>query len=68
VADVGPFPQRGLNEAFGLAVGARSVRASEAVQEAELEASGAERVRAIAASVVGKQAADNDAVRRAERR
>ena len=34
-ASVGPLPQRGLDEAFGFAVGARSVGASEEVAQAE---------------------------------
>jgi len=41
VTNVGPLAQRGLNEAFGLAVGARGVGAGEAVLDAELEAGGA---------------------------
>jgi len=62
VANVGPLAQGGLNEAFGLAVGARSVRTGEAVLDAELEAGGAEVAGAIAGAVVGEQAADGDAV------
>lgn len=34
-ASVGPLPQRGLDEAFGFAVSARSVRASEEVTQSE---------------------------------
>jgi hypothetical protein len=47
MANVGPLAQGGLNEAFGLAVGARSVGTGEAVLDAELEAGGAEVARAI---------------------
>jgi len=62
VANVGPLAQGGLNEAFGLAVGARRVGTGESVLDAELEAGGAELAGAIAGAVVGKQAADGDAV------
>src|SRR5580693_9065211 len=62
MANVGPLAQGGLDKAFGLAVGARSVRAGEAVLDAELEAGGAERMGAVAGAVVGEQAANGDAV------
>src|SRR2546429_4523499 len=62
MANVGPLAQCSLDEAFGLAVGAGSVRAGEAVLDGELEASGAEVAGAIAGAVVGEQAADGDAV------
>jgi hypothetical protein len=62
MAYVGPLAQGSLNEAFGFAVGARSVRAGEAVLDAELEAGSAEVSGAIARTVVGEQAADGDAV------
>jgi hypothetical protein len=62
MANVGPLAQGGLDEALGLAVGARSVRTSEAVLDAELEAGGAELSGAIAGAVVGEQAANGDAV------
>ena len=62
VANVGPLAEGGLNEAFGLAVGAGSVGTSEAVLDAELEASGAEVAGTIAGAIVGEQAADGDAV------
>src|SRR5208337_3115906 len=62
MANVGPLAQRGLDEAFGFAVGARSVGTGEAVLNAELEAGGAELSGAIAGTVVGEQAADGDAV------
>jgi len=51
-----------LNEAFGFAVGAGSVRASEVVTDAELKTSSAEVAAAIAGTVVGEQAANADAV------
>ena len=38
VAGIGPFAESGLDQAFGLAVGARGVGASEAVANAELSA------------------------------
>ena len=59
---VGPLAQGGLDKAFGLAVGARSVGAGEAVLDAELGTGGAEVARAIAGTVVGEQAANGDAV------
>ena len=62
VANIGPLAQGSLDEAFGLAVGARSVGAGEAVLDAELEAGGAEVAGAIAGAVVGEQAADGDAM------
>jgi len=62
VACVSPFAQRSLNETFGFAVGAWSVRASEVVTDAELNTSGAEVAAAIAGTVVGEQAADANAV------
>ena len=62
MASVGPFAESGLNEAFGFAVGARSVRASEVVANAKPEAGGMEVAGAIAGAVVGEQAANVDAV------
>ena len=62
-AGVSPFSQSGLDEAFGLAVGARRVRAGEAMADAETTASIAEVVRAIARAVVGQQTTDADAER-----
>ena len=62
MANVGPLAQGGLDEAFRLAVGARSVRTGEAVPDAELEAGGAEVSGAIAGAIVGEQATDGDAV------
>jgi hypothetical protein len=62
VAGVGPFAESSLNEAFGLAVGARGIGTSEAVAKAELGAAVAELVGAITTAVVGEQGADADAV------
>ncbi len=64
VANIGPFPKSGLDETFGLAVGAGRVGARETVADAELAASLTELARAIAASVVGEQAPDTDVVLR----
>jgi hypothetical protein len=61
-ANLGPLAEGGLNEAFGLAVGARGIGTGEAVLDAELEAGGAEVAGAIARAVVGEQAVDGDAV------
>ena len=62
MANVGPLAQGGLDEAFGLAVSLGSVRAGEAVLDAELEAGGAEVSGAIAGAIVSEQAANSDAV------
>src|ERR1041385_5802447 len=62
MTNVGPLAQGGLDEAFGLAVGAGSVGTGKAVLDAELKAGGAELAGAIAGAVVGEQAADGDAV------
>ena len=50
---IGPFAQRSLDEALGLAVSARSVRASEALFEAEACDLGALERAAVAGTVVG---------------
>ena len=60
-ASVSPFSQSGLDEAFGLAVGARRVRAGKAMADAETMASIAEEPRAIARAVVGQQTTNVDA-------
>ena len=62
VTDIRPLAQSGLDKAFGFSVSAWSVRPCEAMTEAELLASGAKVVGAIAMSVVGEQAANGDAV------
>ncbi len=54
VANVGPLAQGSLDEAFCLTVGARGVGTSEAVLDAEFEASSAEVAGTIAGSVVGE--------------
>ena len=51
MANVGPLAQGGLDEAFGLTVGAGSVRTGEAVLDAELKAGGAELAGAIAGAL-----------------
>ncbi len=61
-ANVSPLAERGLNETFGLAVGARSVRPSETVTNVESQAVAAELMRAIATSVVGEQPANANAM------
>ena len=62
VADIGPLAQSGLDEAFGLAVGAGSVRAGEAMADAECFAGSAKAMGAVARSVIGEQAANGNAV------
>ena len=58
---VGPFPESGLDEAFGLTVGAWSVRTSEALVNTELLAELAKMAGAIAGTVIGEHAGDGDA-------
>src|SRR5690606_14386391 len=58
---VGPFPERGLDEAFGLAVGLWRVRPGADVLEAELAAGPGESPCPVAGTVVGHDAADGDA-------
>lgn len=62
VADVSPLAKGSLDEAFSFAVGAGSVGTGEAMADAEFLANGAKAMGAIAGSVVGKQAANGDAV------
>src|SRR6266853_975844 len=59
---VSPFAQRGLDDAFGLAVGLWSVGASEAMLEAEGGDGGAHGVGAVAGAIVGVNALGVDAV------
>ena len=63
---VSPFAQSGLDEAFGLAVGAGCVGTSEAVTDIELGAGLAEVAGAIAGAIVGEQGANLDAVQGVE--
>src|SRR2546425_9337176 len=58
---IGPFPERRLNEAFGLAVGFWRIRLGADVLEAEIAAGPGEGLRPIAGTVVGHDAADGDA-------
>ena len=62
VLGVNPLAQRGLDEAFGLAVGARGVGTRATVLESEARALVSKAVRAVAAAVVGQQRAHADAV------
>jgi len=59
-ASVGPFAQRGLDEALGLAIGARSVRPGEAMLDMLLGESFLKAGLAIAGAVIGEHAADGD--------
>lgn len=61
VAGPDPFPEQGLDEAFCLAVGARSVRAGEALPETAHAAVLTKAVGAVAGAVVGEDAAEADA-------
>lgn len=58
---VGPFPQNGPDEAFGLAVGPGPVGPGEAVLEPPAVAHVGEAMGAVAAAVVGEEAAGADA-------
>ena len=58
---IGPFADGGLDEAFGLAIGSRSVDASTDMFEFEIAAGIAEAVGVEAGSVVGHEAARLDA-------
>ncbi len=62
-AGIGPFAEGGLDEALGLAVGARGVGAGEAVADAEAAASTTEVAGAVPGAIVGEQASDADAKR-----
>ena len=58
---VSPFPERGLDEALGLAVGFRRVGLGADVLDAQLLASIAKGESLVAAAVVGHDAGDGDA-------
>ena len=58
---VGPFAERGLDEAFGLAVGLGRIRLDPDVLDAELLAGAGEGFRKIAAAIVGHDTLDGDA-------
>src|SRR5207247_10132277 len=57
-ASISPLPQRGLDKAFRLAVGARGVGAGEALGDAELATGAAKAARAVARSGGGQYPAD----------
>ncbi len=59
---VGPFAQRGLDKALGLAVGSWRIRSCTTVFDLHLLAGESEESGAIAGAVVGEQSADADAV------
>ena len=61
-ACIGPFASDGLDEAFGLAVGLRSVGSGEEMFEAQLLADGGEALGAISRTLVGEDALDLDAM------
>ena len=58
---IGPFSQRGLDEAFGLAVGSWREGPDIAMAEAEFAAARIEGLRTVAPAVVGEYAPDGDA-------
>src|SRR6266849_10501975 len=57
---VSPFAQRGLDEAFGLSVGARGVRAGKDVPHPAAAAQVGNKVRTVGGAVVGHDASDRD--------
>src|SRR5512132_4612223 len=61
-AAVGPLAQQGLDEALGLAIGARSVRARPAVMHASAAAEAGKAIRDISRAVIRHHPADADAV------
>ena len=61
VASVSPFPQGGLDETLGFAVGARGVGPGETVMETQLGASGSKSMRAVAVAIIGEQTTDANA-------
>jgi len=58
---VSPFAQSSLNEAFGFAIGARSIGASEAMAQTESKNGETEGMGAITMAVIGEQPADANA-------
>lgn len=58
---VGPFSERGLDEAFGLAAGARGVGTGEAVLECKALAGGSHGSGTVGRSVVGQDGLEGDA-------
>src|SRR6185436_8893003 len=61
-AGVGPFAQAGLDEALGLAVGARRIGSGADMAQPGLAAGGAKVVASISRTVVGHDSLDGDAV------
>ena len=59
-SSVGPFAQRGLDEAFGLAVGSGRIGPGEAVLDPQTKALGSEQLGSIGPAVVGQQPGDGD--------
>ena len=57
---IGPFPERGLDEAFGFSIGSRSVGPRASMPELLLLTRAAELVGAVRASVIGQQSAHMD--------
>jgi len=60
-ASVSPFAQSGLDEALGFAIGARSIRASETMAQAQGENGVTESVGTITVAIIGEQPADANA-------
>jgi hypothetical protein len=59
-AGVSPFAESGLDETFGFAISARSVRTGEVMAQAQLDDNGAESAGTIAVTIIGEQATNGD--------
>ena len=61
-ASVSPLASKGLNEAFGFAVGLRAIGSSEEMADAQLVAGSGEEFGAVGGAAVGEDALDEDAM------
>jgi len=61
-AGISPLAGNGLDEAFGLAIGLRTIRSGEAMYEAEFLAGGGEEFGAVSGAAIGEEALDFDAM------
>ncbi len=61
-AGISPLASEGLDEAFGLAIGLRTIGSGEEMADAQLEAGSGEELGTISRAAVGEDALDEDAV------
>jgi hypothetical protein len=61
-AGISPLASDGLDEAFGLAIGLRTIGSSEEMADAQLVAGSGEELGAISRAAIGEDALDEDAV------